>query len=216
MLLFLKSISRTVHHCLDQGEQESKKDSNGACTFLTVWRKSLLFSCSGFTVIGSDGSLAYRVDNYTRRPEQIILMDGSGNPIFTICRRKKLSLVDNYWLVYEGEVDKYCKNNIKSSKKPVFCVRKSISFRHTKLNVLAYVYCGMSDKRCTYMVEGSYAHRSCKILDESRMVVGEIKKKEAMAVGVSFGVEVFRLIVKPGFDSRYAMAIVLILDQMFS
>lgn len=34
--------------------------------------------------------------------------------------------------------------------------------------------------------------------------------------GVSFGLEVFILIIHPGFDPAFAMAVVLLLDQMFS
>lgn len=97
MLLLSKSRSGTVHHHHDERETDSKGggdgdgdgDGNGkASTSLTVWRKSLVFNCSGFTVIGSDGGLAYRVDNYTGRPNLILLMDGSGHPIFTLSRRK--------------------------------------------------------------------------------------------------------------------------------
>ncbi|VAH81202.1 unnamed protein product [Triticum turgidum subsp. durum] len=33
-------------------------------TTLTVWRKSLLFDCKGFTVFDAKGNLAYRVDSY--------------------------------------------------------------------------------------------------------------------------------------------------------
>lgn len=90
--------------------------------------------------------------------------------------------------------------------------------RQTKLGVIASVYCGRSDhKRFMYVVEGSYTHRSCKILDDSRRVVGEIKRKEAMGGGgASFGLEVFDLMVKPGFHSSFAMAFVLLLDQMFT
>ncbi|KAL3818014.1 hypothetical protein ACJIZ3_003919 [Penstemon smallii] len=192
-MFFMKSTSRTVHNYREDQEKEKKNcsEETAESTCLTVWRKSLIFNCNGFTVIGSDGNLFYRVDNYTARPDQIILMDGSGNSIFTICRSKKLKLLRNYWLVYEGEVDnKYCKNSTETQ--PIFCVRKKLNFMQTKLNVLlAHVYIGtLSDhKRCTYMVEGSYVHRSCKILDESGRVVAEIKKKEAIAEGVSFGLE---------------------------
>lgn len=77
------------------------------------------------------------------------------------------------------------------------------------------------------MVEGSYANRSCKVIDqESRRVVAEIRKKERIKMGgrggggegggVSFGLEVFILIIHPGFDPAFAMAVVLLLDQMFS
>ena len=88
MLFSSKSKSRTVHHYHDERDKENKEDSGEASTSLTVWTKSLLYGCSGFSVIGSDGGLAYRVDNYSCRPDHTVLMDGSGNPIFTICRRK--------------------------------------------------------------------------------------------------------------------------------
>ena len=74
-----------------------------------------------------------------------------------------------------------------------------------------------SDKRClAFTVEGSYAHRECKVLDECRRVVAEIKRKEANTKNVSFGIEIFQLVVHPGFDPAFAMALVLLLDQMFS
>jgi len=66
------------------------------------------------------------------------------------------------------------------------------------------------------VIEGSYTHRSCKVLDGSRKVLAEIKRKEAIVGGVSYGVEVFVLNVEPGFDPGFAMGLVLILDQIFS
>lgn len=82
-------------------------------------------------------------------------------------------------------------------------------------NVLARVYCGPSDMKSAYTIEGSYVRRSCRVLDESKQVVAEIRRKETMNGGVSFGLEVFLLIVRPGFSPSFSMAIVLILDQMF-
>ncbi|KAL3844543.1 hypothetical protein ACJIZ3_001946 [Penstemon smallii] len=244
MVFFLKSTSKTVHHYHEEGKKDHNKNhdsteeeeeeetttSNNNINYysLTVWRKSLLFSCNGFTVIGAEGGLVYRVDNYTGPRDHIILMDGSGNPIFTISRHKRLRILNNYWLIYEGEVDKCCKKGRNYSvKKPIFCVRKKLNIMgrsSTKLRVNAYVYDKILDRRKryrhTYIIEGSYAHRSCKILDESRSVVAEIKRKEATTAGlggVSFGLDVFHLIVcKLGVDSRFAMAVVLLLDQMFS
>lgn len=219
MLLFFKSTSRTVN------QDDVHEPDYEACTSLTVWRKSLLLSCKGFTVIGSDGSLAYRVDNYTGRPDQVTLMDGSGHPILTMLRRKKqLGLVDN-WFIFEGEVDEYSSSNNNkkktTEKKPIYVVRKNMNILQGNFNVLAYVYRGnnICDKRhSSYVVEGSYANRACKVLDESKRIVAEIKKKEAMvgSADVSFGLEVFLLIVHPGFDSGFAMSLILLLDQMFS
>lgn len=90
MLLFLKSLSRSVHD--DQESEETKKrvesTEEGSSSSFTVWRKSLVISCNGFTVINSSGDLVYRVDNYSIRPQQIVLMDASGNSILSLNRRK--------------------------------------------------------------------------------------------------------------------------------
>lgn len=95
MFLFLKSLSRSVHdeeHTEDEAAAEFKIDNidlNDHCTSLTVWRKSLITSCNGFTVIDTNGNLAYRVDNYMGgRPEEVVLMDGAGKSLLTMRRRK--------------------------------------------------------------------------------------------------------------------------------
>ncbi|TKY70981.1 LURP-one-related 17 [Spatholobus suberectus] len=217
----LKSLSRAVHEEQEREHDEEKNNAGGSlCTSLTVWRKSLVMSCKGFTVIDSYGNLVYRVDNYIGRPNEVILMDASGKSILTMCRRRKLGLLDS-WFVYEGEVgNQHTRSNLrKSSKSPICCVRKRLNILHGNTNVQAYVYRGTShsDKRCVaFTIEGSYAQRTCKVLDECRRVVAEIKRKEASTKDVSFGIEIFQLIVHPGFDPAFAMALVLLLDQMFS
>lgn len=128
---------------------------------------------------------------------------------------QKLTIVDS-WLVYEGDVDEECGGRDKLSKRPICSVKKQMGILQANRNVLAHVYREASNKRHAYAVEGSYAHRSCKVVDESRRVVAEIKRKEATILGISFGVEVFVLMVQPGFDPGFAMALVLLLDQMFS
>uniref|UniRef100_A0A2P2IWZ2 Uncharacterized protein n=1 Tax=Rhizophora mucronata TaxID=61149 RepID=A0A2P2IWZ2_RHIMU len=90
MRFFLKTWSRSVH---DEGHHQQQHqgpeiNTDGTSTSLTVWRKSLITSCNGFTVFNSKGDLAYRVDSYIDRPEELTLMDCSGKPIFTIHRRK--------------------------------------------------------------------------------------------------------------------------------
>ncbi|XVE64769.1 hypothetical protein DITRI_Ditri07aG0128500 [Diplodiscus trichospermus] len=214
MFLFLKSLSRSVHE-EHQEQPELSKIQEDLCTSLTVWRKSLIISCNGFTVIDSDGNLVYRVDNYKGRTKELILMDGSGKSILTMHRNKNLILVDT-WLVYGGEEGDYCTSAKKSSEKPIFYVKKCINILHGNPKVLAYVYRRSSDKRYAYMIEGSYSHRSCKVVDETKRVVAEIRRKDAIIGGISFGLEVFLLIVHSGFDPGLAMALVLLLDQMFS
>ncbi|XP_058199984.1 protein LURP-one-related 17-like [Rhododendron vialii] len=213
MNFFFKSISRSrVHEINHVRTRVQECKSGGAWQSLTVWRKSLLLSCNGFTVIDSNGNLIFRVENYAGRPEEVTLMDGAGKPVLTICRRNKLRVLADNWFVYEGH-----EVGDSSSRKPIFCARKRITILQPRVNAIARVYHQPFDKRSVYVIEGSYANRSCQVLDESRMVVAEIKKKESVNGGtVSFGAEVFLLIIRPGFSPSFAMAIVLLLDQMFS
>lgn len=61
---------------------------------LTVWRKSLVFNCSGFTVYGAKGNLVYRVDNYSSSSlNEIVLMDAIGKSLFTIRRKVQIPSV---------------------------------------------------------------------------------------------------------------------------
>ncbi|ERN05178.1 hypothetical protein AMTRI_Chr01g108670 [Amborella trichopoda] len=184
--------------------REFRQDSDGSATVLTVWKKSLLLSCSGFTVFDSRGNLVFRVDNYVAgNREELVLMDFEGKTLFTM-RRKKLSLSEQ-WQVFEGEA--------LSPSPPIFSMRKHSSLLQSK--VLAHVYRGCDTKRWAYQVEGSYSRRICEIHNEAHRVVAEIKRKENSG-GVSYRGDVFKLLVEPELDSAFAMALVLLLDQMFS
>lgn len=94
MFPFLKQWSRSVHGDIVLSTPEPRvvatiAETGGACTTLTVWRKSLLVSCKGFTVIDPKGDLIYRVDNYARtRPEELVLMDKNGNSLLLMHRTK--------------------------------------------------------------------------------------------------------------------------------
>ncbi len=64
-------------------------------TVLTVWKKSLLFNCNGFTVFDAKGNLVFRVDNYmagSGTKGEIILMDAGGKPLLTIRRKVRSNL----------------------------------------------------------------------------------------------------------------------------
>lgn len=66
----------------------SSPDGKGNAAILTVWKKSLLFSCNGFTVFDSKGDLLFRVDNYMASNKgEIVLMDAAGKPLYTIRRK---------------------------------------------------------------------------------------------------------------------------------
>ncbi|XP_058096129.1 protein LURP-one-related 8-like [Magnolia sinica] len=227
---------------MNVGEREDKKmalksddkDEERGLIRLTVWRKSLMFSCKGFTVIDSKGNLVYRVDNYMEgHKEEVILMDAAGYTILTM-RRKRLSMPDS-WLVFEGEVveeeeeedftsgwpkNKKKKEKKKKKKRPFCYVRKHVNLvPNSKSKVLAHVLYEPSCKdRLSYVIEGSYERRSCKVVEKSRSkVVAEMKRKDDMIKGISLWEDVFLLmVIDPNFHPAFAMAFVLLLDQMFS
>lgn len=61
---------------------------------LTVWRKSLLFNCSGFTVFDCKGNLVFRVDNYAAgNRDEVVLMDAAGKPLLTIRRKVYITYI---------------------------------------------------------------------------------------------------------------------------
>jgi hypothetical protein len=136
---------------------------------------------------------------------------------------QRLSLGDN-WLVYDGE----------TAVNPRFSVRKQVNILNTKC--LAHVSSGSNSnndndeesgnitcspssssttsKNLLYQIEGSYTQRCCAVLDKKRRRVAEIQRKESVG-GVTFGLDVFRLVVQPEIDAPLAMALVILLDQMF-
>ncbi|KAI3702615.1 hypothetical protein L6452_28362 [Arctium lappa] len=180
--------------------------SSAAGKVFTVWKKSLLFNGDGFTVFDSNGNLVFRVDNYVAGGNgAIVLMDASGHPLLTI-RRKRLSLSHN-WQVYDGE----------TTVNPRFSVTKHVSVFNTKS--LAYVNkvgSSMNNTRTPmYEIDGSYAQRCCVVYDDTGRCVADIRTKEAKGGTVALGVDVFRLVVQPLIDPAVAMALVIVLDQMF-
>ncbi|XP_048568258.1 protein LURP-one-related 8-like [Triticum urartu] len=167
-------------------------------TTLTVWRKSLLFDCKGFTVFDAKGNLAYRVDSYASESgDEVVLMDAAGRPNFTV-RRKRFSLQGEQWLVFAGE----------ETRRPVYTVRRSGRGK-TLAHVTACAGAG-AGAGPSYEVEGSYARRSCVVYDGERRAVAEIRPKEVV------GTDVFRLVVQPGVGVSLAMAVVVALEQMFA
>ncbi|KAG6503138.1 protein LURP-one-related 8-like [Zingiber officinale] len=196
--------------------ETAQEEAGAVASVLTVWRRSLLLNGNGFTVFDAKGKLVFRVDNYASGSRtEVVLMDGVGEPLLTVRRKRssialplatltqKLSLGEQ-WMIYEGE----------DRANPRFVVKRHLNPLYSR--ALARVTpCASDAKSCQgYKVEGSYAQRRCAILDDERQRVVEMKRKES-AKGVSFGLDVFHLIVQPGFDASVAMTIVLLLEQMF-
>lgn len=182
------------------------KDS---ATALTVWKKSLVFSCSGFTVYDPSGNLVFRVDNYCSHPKnKVLLMDAAGTALLTM-RRKRLSL-HNEWQGFLGE--------FQDAQKPLFVVKRASSLL-IPTNKLAEVYVGVSTKsnqkpHSDYHIEGCYAKRSFTILNSCGDLVAEVKPKQVRSADIKLGGDVFNLVVWPGYDHAFIMGLIVVLDQM--
>uniref|UniRef100_A0A0D3HHJ1 Tubby C-terminal domain-containing protein n=1 Tax=Oryza barthii TaxID=65489 RepID=A0A0D3HHJ1_9ORYZ len=173
---------------------------------LTVWRKSLLFNCHGFTVFDAKGNLAFRLDCYdstSSRRADLVLMDAAGKPLLTI-RRKRLSLYDS-WIIYDGD------SAATATATPLLSVRRHLRFGLPKSKAIAHVTPLSSSLPLpeAYVVEGSYGRRSCAVRDARGDAVAEVRRKE------SVGDDVFRLVAQPRLGAPLAMAIVIAIDEMF-
>uniref|UniRef100_J3M893 Uncharacterized protein n=1 Tax=Oryza brachyantha TaxID=4533 RepID=J3M893_ORYBR len=127
---------------------------------LTVWRKSLLFNCRGFTVFDASGDLVYRVDSYAADSRaEVVLMDAAGVPVLTVRRKKAIShlgLGGDQWLVYPGE---------ETRLPPLYAVKRTTQYVRGGGNgkTMAHVApCGVrGGAGGGYEVEGSYLRRHC-------------------------------------------------------
>ncbi|CAL5098571.1 unnamed protein product [Urochloa decumbens] len=171
---------------------------------LTVWRKSLLFNCDGFTVFDASGDLAFRVDCYGasgRRRAEVVLMDVAGKPLLTL-RRKKLSLAEQ-WVIYDGDATAE-----PTKSKPLLSVRRNVSLS-SSTKTLAHVT-PLVPGASAFVVEGSYGRRACAVRDARGDAVAEVRRKE------SVGDDVFRLVVADHrLGAPLAMGLVIALDEMF-
>lgn len=125
---------------------------------------------------------------------------------------------DSTWLVYKED----------ARDNPIFSVRKNANIlSHNKcVAQVSTVREGVGNKytrhdddeaqRPVYEIEGSFSRRCCGVFDDTGRKVAEIKQKEAPVKGVALGMDIFNLVIQPGLiDPAFAMAIVILLDQMF-
>ncbi|KAJ1264643.1 hypothetical protein BS78_08G015600 [Paspalum vaginatum] len=187
-------------------------------TVLTVWRKSLLFNCAGYTVFDARGDLAFRVDCYgsaaSRSRREVVLMDAAGAPLLTVRRRSRLRGLllarssRRRWAIYDGDAA--------ADAKPLLSVRRGgggdKTLAHVAAPRLELGPCGAEAATAAYVVEGSYRQRACAVRDaRGGAVVAEVRRKE------SVGDDVFRLVVADPrlMGAPLAMGLLISLDQMF-
>lgn len=185
---------------------------NDSPVTFTVWKKSLVFNGSGYTVFDSSGNLVFRVDNYAYDPShQLFLMDTAGNVLLTLLH-KRLSFNDR-WEAYRG--DRYgC------GIKPVFSVLKSaLTLFSSKPS--AKVVLNPTKRRntnlCDYEIEGSLCNPSSSftVFGSSRQIIAQAKRKVAKP-DIMLGEDVLSLVVQPGIDQAFVMGLLIVFNQIFS
>ena len=196
-----------VHpNAADPEQEDHHQQEPPTVLVLTVWRKSLLFNCHGFTVFDANGDLAFRVDCYataSSRRAEVVLMDAAGKPLLTVRRRKRLSLTQHCWVIYDGDG---------TTARPLLSVRRHASLRSSSKTLAHVTPLGSAAAEYSYVVEGSYGRRACAVRDArggGAAVVAEVRRKE------SVGDDVFRLVADPRLGAPLAMGLVIALDEMF-
>jgi len=180
------------------------KLSEVSATALTIWKKSLVFSCNGFTVFNSSGNLVFRVDSYPSDPKgEVLLMDAAGRALLTM-RRKRLSL-QNEWQGFPGE--------FRDAQNPLFVVRRASLRISSKNTAEVYVRSSAKSKKPSYRVEGCYAERSFTLLNSFNEVVAEVKPKQVRS-DIRLGGDVFNLTVRPGYNQAFVMGLIIVLDEI--
>eukprot|EP00253_Pinus_taeda_P029737 PITA_29737 len=185
-----------------------KKLCNVSSTTLTVWRKSLVFGCNGFTVFDSTGNVVFRVDNYPSDPkDEVVLMDTAGMALLTM-RRKRFSL-QRQWQGFLGD--------FLVARKPLFVMRRASSLLIPTKSLAKVYMCSSTERNrskahCNYRVEGCYGKRSFTLLNRFNEVVAEVKPKQVRSE-ITLGVDVFNLTVSPGYDQAFVMGLIIVLDR---
>ncbi|KAK1629229.1 hypothetical protein QYE76_003544 [Lolium multiflorum] len=105
----------------------------------TVWKRSSMGfqGTDGFSVYDAAGRLAFRVDNYARRPKafagELLLMDGRGAPLLSL-RPQILSLHDR-WNCYRVAPEEGCPDNTDGGSsgpaQQLFSMRKCAALQST-------------------------------------------------------------------------------------
>jgi hypothetical protein len=141
-------------------------------------------------------------------------MDATGSPLLTVRRKRRLGMLVDHWVIYDGDAaaaDAEAEPSTTNSK-PLLSVRRHrrASSSSSKAKALAYVT-PLLVSSSSYVVEGSYGRRACAVRDARGDAVAEVRRKEAV-----LGDDVFWLVADPRLSATLAMGLVIALDEMFA
>ncbi|TVU27222.1 hypothetical protein EJB05_29837, partial [Eragrostis curvula] len=202
----------------------------------TVWKRSSMGfqGTDGFCVYDAAGTLAFRVDNYSRRRKllagELLLMDGHGTPLLSL-RPQLLSLHDR-WNCYTATTEESLSDGKKqqsSTPQLVFTMHRSSALQSssdqaevhmgaaTTSSASSSLSCKHPAPAPSFQIEGSFSRRNCKIRGSNGKEAARISRKKAGVASrpvTTLGDDVFSLVVRPGVDAATVMAMVVILDRI--
>ncbi|GJN28442.1 hypothetical protein PR202_gb16567 [Eleusine coracana subsp. coracana] len=194
----------------------------------TVWKRSSMGfqGTDGFSVYDAAGSLAFRVDNYSRRRKlfagELLLMDGHGASLLAL-RPQILSMRDqwNCYRASSGELEAGADKG--NRRQHLFSMRKCSLVQQNGDEAEVHMCTSSSVHNSqlqaptpSFRVQGSFWRRSCKIRNGDGEEVARVTRKRAGAAleSVTLGDDVFSLTVMPNADCAMIMAFVVIMDRI--
>lgn len=169
---------------------------------LTVQRKMLTVTGGDFTVTDANGNIVFKVaGKVLSLHDRRVLQDIAGNPLLTM--KEKTFSMHNRWEAFRGDNS--------DDQNLLFAAKKSSVFQlKTALDV--FMAANKDEKLCDFHVKGSYFDRSCTVYHADR-IVAEMKRKHTVA-NVLLGKDTFLVVVQPGVDYAFIVALIVILDEI--
>ncbi|GJN07133.1 hypothetical protein PR202_ga24935 [Eleusine coracana subsp. coracana] len=213
-----------LHRRGGDGASRAAADQMTPAAVYTVWKRSSMGfqGTDGFSVYDAAGSLAFRVDNYSRRRKlfagELLLMDGHGAPLLAL-RPQILSMRDQ-WNCYRASSGEEAGDK-GNRRQHLFSMRKCSLVQQSGDEAEVHICTSSSDHNSqlqapSFRVQGSFWRRSCKIRNGDGEEVARITRKRAGAAleSVTLGNDVFSLTVMPKADCAMIMAFVVIMDRI--
>ncbi|CAO2140659.1 unnamed protein product [Urochloa humidicola] len=188
----------------------------------TVWKRSSMGfqGTDGFSVYDAAGRLAFRVDNYSRRSKifagELLLMDGQGAPLLAL--RPQIFSMHDQWNCYKASEESQGNRTISHQ---LFSMRKCSVLQKGHEAEVSMSGCSAGSGHTgqqgpSFLVEGCFRRRNCKIRNSDGEEVARImrKKAETASESLTLGDDVFSLVVEPNVDCTMIMAFVVVLDRI--
>ncbi|KAF0925433.1 hypothetical protein E2562_016656 [Oryza meyeriana var. granulata] len=174
----------------------------------TVWMKSLVFNGHGCTVYGSDGHVAFRVDNYgCRGSRDVFFMDTAGNTLIGI-QTKRFGMLKRW----EACRHHHGGDGFGETTTPWFRVQRGRTSGGGGGAMATVTLHGGGGGRA-YRIDGCPRKSEYRITGAGGEVVAEMARKQT-ASGVVLGEDVLTLTVGPDADHLLVLGLVVVCGLM--